>query len=63
MHATDQLIGADLKQLSREVIEPTLYRNSDLVMAGRRYLYPVVVDWCRFVVFSIGGINVVVATQ
>ena len=40
-----------------------LRMNIDLVMAGRRNLYPVVVDWCLFAVFFSGGINVAVASQ
>ena len=51
VHAPLQLVASGLKQLSREAGGPdsldvfeSLYRNSDLVMAGRRYLYPIVVD-------------------
>ena len=50
VHAPYQLIVSGLKQLSREAVGTgslcvfeSLYRNSD-VMAGRRYLYPVVID-------------------
>ena len=69
VHAPYQFIASGLKQLSRDAVGPgnllvfeSLYRNSDLVMAGRPYLYPVVVDWCQCAVFSSGGINVAVAT-
>ena len=50
VHAPYILIASVLKQLSREAIGPcslvfeSLYRYSDFVMAGWRYLYPVVVD-------------------
>ena len=71
MHAPYQLIASGLKQLSRETVGPgklvvfeSLYCNSDLVMAGQRYLYAVVVvDWWRFAVVSSSGINVVFAAQ
>ena len=59
VHSRYQLIAFDLKQLSSEAVGPgslvvfkSLYRNSDLVMAVRRYLHPVFVDCCRFAVFS-----------
>ena len=67
VHAPWKLIATGLKQLSvgpsSLVVLESLHRNSDLVMAGRRYLYLVVVDWCRFAVFSSGGLNVAVASQ
>ena len=70
VHASYQLIASGLKQLSREaiwfgslVVCESLYRNSDLVMVGRRYLYPIVVEWCQFAVFSSDGMNVAVTLQ
>ena len=70
VHAPFQLIAFGLKLLSTETVRPsrlvifeTLYRNSDLVVAGRRYLYPVVVYCCWFAVFTSGGINVAFASQ
>ena len=60
-YSADKLLHAP-KQLSREAMGPwslvvfeSLYCNSDLVMAGRRYLY-------RFAVFSRAEINVTVAS-
>ena len=51
VHASYQLIASGLKQLNKEAVRPcslvvfaSLYRNSDLLVTGRRYLYPVVVD-------------------
>ena len=51
VHAPYQLIASGLKQLSREavrlfslVVFESLYRNSDLVMVVRRYVYSIVVD-------------------
>ena len=63
-----QLITSGLKQLSWQAVRPcslvvfeSLYRNSELVMAGRRYLNTVVVDWWQFAVFSSSEINVAIA--